>query len=204
MAACYKPDDIAKSCESADLSALSGAYAINIKAFVPTKSTTLKFTLEDIDVVDPDTGAYPLALSDYYPIKIEWDKNAVQPNYEVVSSETRRDRYTQILPNVIIQNSESDSGKETIAALTDEKFVIVYKASGVADANDSFQVLGAKNGMQFVVEPTTADVGNRVFGSFRSLTGGAEATPNGLNFLMVGGLAATEAKFNNRLETVVI
>src|SRR3990172_1850289 len=132
MALCYKPDDIAKSCDSSDLAALSGGLAINIKAFKPTKSVTLKFTLEDIDIVDPDTGVYPLITSDYYPVKVEWNKNAVQPNYEVVSSDVKRDTYTHIVPSVIINNSESDKGKETIVALTDEKYVFVYKASGTA------------------------------------------------------------------------
>ena len=204
MALCYKPDDIAKACDSSDLTALSGGLAINIKAFKPTKSATLKFTLEDIDIIDPDTGAYPLITSDYYPIKVEWNKNAVQPNYEVVSSDVKRDTYTHIVPSVIINNSESDKGKETIVALTDEKYVFVYKASGTADADDAYQVLGAKNGMQFVVEPTSAELGGRVTGSFRSLTGGAEGNPNGLNFSMVGGLATTDIKFNNRFSTVVI
>ena len=204
MALCYKPDDIAKSCDSSDLTALSGGLAINIKAFKPTKSATLKFTLEDIDIIDPDTGAYPLSTSDYYPIKVEWNKNAVQPNYEVVSSDVKRDTYTHIVPSVIINNSESDKGKETIVALTDEKYVFVYKASGTADADDAYQVLGAKNGMQFVVEPTSAELGGRVTGSFRSLTGGAEGNPNGLNFLMAAGIEATDTKFNNRFSTVVI
>ena len=204
MALCYKPDDIAKSCDSSDLAALSGGLAINIKAFKPKKSATKKFTLEDIDIVDPDTGAYPLITSDYYPIKVEWNKNAVQPNYEVVSSDVKRDAYIHIVPSVIITNSESDKGKETIVALTDEKYVFVYKASGTADADDAYQVLGAKNGMQFVVEPTSAELGGRVTGSFRSLPGGAEGNPNGLNFLMAGGLAATDTKFNNRFSTVVI
>ena len=204
MALCYKPDDIAKSCDSSDLTALSGGLAINIKAFKPTKSATLKFTLADIDIIDPDTGAYPLITSDYYPIRVEWNKNAVQPNYEVVSSDVKRDTYTHIVPSVIINNSESDKGKETIVALTDEKYVFVYKASGTADADDAYQVLGAKNGMQFVVEPTSAELGGRVTGSFRSLTGGAEGNPNGLNFLMVAGIEATDTKFNNRFSTVVI
>ena len=199
MALCYKPDDIAKSCDSSDLTALSGGLAINIKAFKPTK--WLKFTLKDIDIIDPDTGAYPLITSDYYPIKVEWSKNAVQPNYEVVSSDVKRDTYTHIVPSIIINNSESDKGKETIVALTDEKYVFVYKASGTADA---YQVLGAKNGMQFVVEPTSAELGGRVTGSFRSLTGGAEGNPNGLNFLMPAGIEATDTKFNNRFATVVI
>lgn len=302
MALCYKPDDIAKSCDSSDLAALSGGLAINIKAFKPTKSVTLKFTLEDIDIVDPDTGLYPSAsgvkevasldisaaasatgnvivtldgtptnvavltadsaivvagkiratpftgfvasgtganvvftatavgekadavysegttgavgvvvtttqgysASAYYPIKVEWNKNAVQPNYEVVSSDVKRDTYTHIVPSVIINNSESAKGKETIVALTDEKYVFVYKASGTADADDAYQVLGAKNGMQFVVEPTSAELGGRVTGSFRSLTGGAEGNPNGLNFLMSTGIEATDTKFNNRFSTVVI
>ena len=204
MALCYKPDDIAKSCDSSDLTALSGGLAINVKAFKPTKSAALNFTLADIDIIDPDTGAYPLITSDYYPIRVEWNKNAVQPNYEVVSSDVKRDTYTHIVPSVIINNSESDKGKETIVALTDEKYVFVYKASGTADADDAYQVLGAKNGMQFVVEPTSAELGGRVTGSFRSLTGGAEGNPNGLNFLMVGGIEATDTKFNNRFSTVVI
>ena len=204
MALCYKPDDIAKSCDSSDLAALSGGLAINIKAFKPTKSTTLKFTLEDIDIIDPDTGAYPLITSDYYPIKVEWEKNAVKANYEVVSSEVKKDGYTHTVSGVIINNSESDKGKETTMALATEKYVFVYKASGVADADDAYQVLGAKNGMQFVVEPTSDELGGRVSGSFRSLTGGTEGNPNGLNFLMPAGIEATDTKFNNRFAAVVI
>lgn len=204
MALCYKPADIAKNCEGSDLTALSGGLLINIKALKPTKSATLKFTVEDLDVVDPETGAYPVVGSDYYPVKVAWDKNAVQPNYEVVSSDLKRDRYTHIVPSVIIQDSESNAGKENILSLTDEKFAFVYKVAGVANGDDAYHVLGAKNGLQFVVEPTSADVGNRVFGSLRSLAGGAELTPNGLNFLLTTGIAATEAKFNNRLEVVVV
>ena len=204
MALCYKPADVAKSCDSSDLAALSGALAINIKAFKPTKSATDIFTLEDIDVVDPDTGAYPLADSDYYPIEVEWEKNAVKPNYEVVSSDVKKDAYTHIVTGIIISDSESNQGKETTMALATEKYVFVYAASGVSNVDDTYQVLGAKNGMQFVVEPTSDELGGRVSGSFRSLTGGAEGNPNGLNFLMATGIEATTAKFNNRLETVVI
>ncbi len=202
MALCYKPDDLAKVCDNADLTALSGGLAINIKAFQPTPNAAKKFTLDDIDVVDPDTGAYPLLTSKYYPIAIEWDKNAVQPNYEVVSSDFKRDRYTHIVPNIIVHNSESDAGKETVLALSDERYVFVYKAAGVGAAADAFHVLGAKNGLQYVAEPTSADVGGRVTGSLRSLAGGAENTPNGLN-LLITDLAGTETKFGNRFEVVV-
>lgn len=204
MALCYKPDDIAKSCDSSDLAALSGGLAINIKAFKPKKSATKKFTLEDIDIVDPDTGAYPLPASSYYPVQVEWEKNAVKANYEVVSSEVKKDGYTHIVSGVIINNSESDKGKETIMGLATEKYVFVYKASGVADADDAYQVMGVKNGMQFVVEPTSDELGGRVSGAFRSLTGGTEGNPNGFNLLLAGGIAATDTKFNNRFSTVVI
>lgn len=204
MALCYKPNDVAKSCDSSDLAALSGGLAINIKAFRPTKSPTLKFTLTDIDIVDPDTGLYPVAGSDYYPIKVEWEKNAVKPNYEVVSSDVKKDAYIHVVTGILINDSESDAGKETVMAMATEKFVFVYKASGVANAVDAYQVLGSKNGMQFVVEPTSDELGGRVTGSFRSLTGGAEGNPNGLNFLLSTGIEATAAKFNNRLDVVVI
>jgi len=204
MANCYKPADVSKGCDSADIQALSGGLLIDLAAFVPTKHVTKQFTLADIDVIDPDTGAYPLAGSDYYPVKVEWEKNAVKPNYEVNSSEVKKDTYTQIASGLIINNSESDEGKETTMALATRKWVFVYKASGVANADDAFHVLGAKNGLQFVVEPTSDDLGGRVSGSLRSLTGGGEPNPNGLNFILAGGLAATETLFNNRLATVVI
>jgi hypothetical protein len=204
MANCYKPADIAKSCDSADLQALSGGLLIDLAAFVPTKHATLKFTLADIDIVDPDTGVYPLAGSDYFPVKVEWEKNAVKPNYEVISSEVKKDTYAQIVSGVIINDSESNSGKENVMALSTRKWVFVYKASGVSDADDAFHVLGYKNGLQFVVEPTSDDLGGRVSGSLRSLTGGGEANPNGMNFILATGLAATETLFNNRFNTVLI
>jgi len=203
MANCYKPADVALGCDSADLQAASGALLIDLAAFKGTKSATLKFTLEDIEVIDPDTGIYPLETSDYYPVKIDWAKNAVKPNYEVVSSEVKADTYTQLASGLIINNSESNAGKETVMALATRKWVLVYKATGVADADDAYQVLGAKNGLQFVVEPTSDDVGGRVTGSIRSLTGGGEANPNGYNFLLAGGLAATETLFNNRFLVVI-
>ena len=204
MANCYKPADISKGCDTADLQALSGGLLVDLAAFLPTKHATKKFTLSNIGVIDPDTGAYPLVGSDYYPLKVEWEKNAVKPNYEVISSEVKRDTYAQIATGIIINDSESDAGKETAMALSTRKWVFIYKASGVADADDAYHVLGYKNGLQFVVEPTSDDLGGRVSGSLRSLTGGGEANPNGMNFLLDGGIAATDTLFNNRLNTVVI
>ena len=204
MANCYKPADISKGCDSADLQALSGGLLVDLAAFLPTKHATKKFTLSNIGVIDPDTGAYPLVGSSYYPLKVEWEKNAVKPNYEVISSEVKKDTYAQIATGIIINDSESDAGKETAMALSTRKWVFIYKASGVADADDAYHVLGYKNGLQFVVEPTSDDLGGRVSGSLRSLTGGGEANPNGMNFLLDGGIAATETLFNNRLNTVVI
>lgn len=204
MANCYKPADVAKSCDSADLQALSGGLLVDLAAFSPTKHATLKFTLSNIAVIDPDTGLYPIVGSDYYPVKVEWEKNAVKPNYEVISSEVKKDTYAQIATGIIINDSESNAGKETTMALATRKWVFIYKASGVADADDAFHVLGYKNGLQFVVEPTSDDLGGRVSGSLRSLTGGGESNPNGMNFLLAGGIAATETLFNNRLEVVVI
>lgn len=204
MANCYKPKDIAKSCDSADLNALSGGLLINIKAFKGVKSSTKKFTFEDIKVIDPDTGAYPLVGSDFYPIKVEWEKNAVKPNYEVVSSAVKKDTYTQIASGIIINDSESDAGKESIMALSTEKYVFVHALSGVANDDDKFQVLGAKNGLQYVVEPTSDEVGGRVTGSLRSLEGGGEGNPNGYNFLLGTGLAATEVLFRNRFNVALL
>jgi len=202
MALCYKPGDVLKACDSSDLQALSGGLLINLKAFRGTKSLTDKFTYTDIEVIDPDTGDYPLPASDYYPMLVEWEKNAVKPNYEVVSSDVKKDTYTQIASGLIIANSETNDGKETIMALATEKYVFVYALSGVnADVN-KFHVLGSKNGMQFVAEATSDDVGGRVTGSLRSLTGGGELNPNGYNFLLATGIADTEALFNNRFEVV--
>jgi hypothetical protein len=204
MALCYKPADVLKSCDSADLNALSGALLVNLRAFKPTKSATLKFTFEEIKVVDPDTGVYPIEGSAYLPIKIEWEKNAVKPNYEVISSTVKKDTYTQLASGLIINNSESDAGKESIMSLATEKYVLIHAASGVSNVDDTYQVLGSKNGLQFVVEATSDEVGGRVTGSLRSLEGGAESNPNGYNFLLSTGIEATEANFNNRLDTVVI
>lgn len=204
MANCYKPADVAIGCDSADLQALSGALLIDLYAFKGTKHSTKKFTFIDIDVIDPVTGIYPISSSDYLPLKIEWAKNAVKPNYEVISSEVKSDTYAQIATGLIISNSESDEGKETAMALSTRKWVLVYKATGTASVNDSYQVLGSKNGLQFVVEPTSDDLGGRVSGSLRSLTGGGEANPNGMNFLLTTGIVATDALFNNRFNVVVI
>lgn len=204
MALCYKPNDVDKACDSADLNALSGGLLINLKAFKGTKSVTKKFTLEDITVIDPDTGLYPVVGSDYYPIKVEWEKNAVKANYEVVSSTVKKDTYVQVASGIIINDSESDNGKETTMALATEKYVFVHAISGAANDDDKFQVLGSKNGLQFVVEPTSDEVGGRVTGSLRSLEGGAEGNPNGYNFLLAGGIAASETLFNNRFNTVII
>lgn len=204
MANCYKPADIAKGCDAADLQALSGGLLIDLAAFKPTKSPTLKFTLTDIDVIDPNTGIYPVVGSDFYPVKVEWEKNAVKPNYEVISSEVKKDTYAQMASGIIINDSESNAGKETTMALATRKWVFVYRASGVANEADAYHVLGYKNGLQFVVEPTSDDLGGRVSGSLRSLTGGGEANPNGMNLLLTTGIAATETLFNNRFGTVVI
>jgi hypothetical protein len=201
---CYKPKDVDTSCDSADLQALSGGLLVLIEAFKPTKSATKKFTIEEIEIIDPDTGAYPLPTSAYYPVKVSWEKNAGKPNYEVVSSEVKKDSYTQIFAGIIINDSESDEGKENTMALATNKWVYVYKLSGVANAADAYQILGLKNGLQYVIEPTSDDVGGRVTGSLRSLAGGAEGNPNGYNFLLAGGITATDTFFNNRLKTVVI
>lgn len=202
MANCYKPADNDTACDSADLQALSGALLIDLAAFKGTKHVSKKFTLANIEVIDPDTGEYPEPTSDYYPVKMSWAKNAVKPNYEVNSSEVKNDTYTQLASGLIINNSESDEGKESTMALATRKWVLVYKATGVADLNDGYHVLGSKNGLQYVVEPTSDDVGGRVTGSLRSLTGGGEPNPNGLNFILSGGLAATDVLFNNRFLVV--
>jgi hypothetical protein len=204
MALCYKPADVLKACDSADLNALSGGLLINFKAFKAVKATGKKFTYDDITVIDPETGVYPVVGSDYYPILIEWEKNAVKPNYEVISSDVKKDTYVQLASGVIIANSESDAGKEAIMALATEKYVFVYANSGVADPLDTYHVLGSRSGLQFVAEPTSEEVGGRVTGSLRSLTGGAEGNPNGYNFLLETGLPATYTLFNNRFSTVAI
>lgn len=204
MALCYKPKDVEKACDSADINALSGGLLVNLKAYKSIKSATKKFTIETITVVDPETGAYPVAGSDYYPMRVEWEKNAVKPNYEVISSTVKKDTYTQIASGIIINDSESDAGKETVMALATEKYVLIYAASGTANKDDKFHVLGSRNGLQFVVEPTSDEVGGRVTGSLRSLEGGAESNPNGYNFLLSTGIEATETLFGNRFNTVAI
>jgi hypothetical protein len=201
---CFKPADIVIICESSDLQALSGGLLVDFEALTVTKATLTKFTLADMIVSDPATGVYPLAASNFFPRRLEFEKNAVNPNYEVLSSELKRDSYIHVVPGVIIPNSESDAGKEAIQAFSTRKWVYIYKVAGTNSADDAFHVLGLKKGLQFVVEPTSADLGNRVSGSFRSLAGSGEPNPNGFNFLMTTGIAATQVKFNNRLSVVPI
>lgn len=203
MSNCYKPADVVLGCESSDLQLQSGVLLIDIRAFKPEKATpSAKFTLSSVKVVDPDTGAYPLPASDYYPIKMEWAKNAVKANYEVNSSEFKNDTYTQTLGQLVIANSETATGKENILALSTRKYVAVASLGTSVSEDSKYQVYGSKNGLQFLVEPTSDDYGGRVLGTLRSLTGGGEPTPNGLNLYRSGDMDALDIDFNNRFEGI--
>lgn len=203
MAYCGKVKDVEKACDAIPLNLKASMYAVRLEALSVTKSPTNPFLLTKIEVIDPATGAYPLAASEFYPVKIEWLYNSVLQNTEPLEGTSLADSFVQTIGPVIITDSESAEGKANAKALNTNMYAIVAPVKGVADADDTFHVYGVQNGLKFTIQASAVEFGNRTVGNFRSIAGGEEATPNGVNWLDTT-YAKTLAQFNNRLEEVVI
>lgn len=203
MAYCGKVKDVEKACDAIPLNLKASMYAVRLEALSVTKSPTNPFLLTKIEVIDPATGAYPLAASEFYPVKIEWLYNSVLQNTEPLEGTSLADSFVQTIGPVIITDSESAEGKANAKALNTNMYAIVAPVKGVADADDTFHVYGVQNGLKFTIQASAVEFGNRTVGNFRSIAGGEEATPNGVNWLDTN-YDKTLAQFNNRLEEVVI
>jgi hypothetical protein len=203
MGLCDKVKDIENNCDSASLNLASGVLAVRLEALSFTQNAVNGFLLDTVTVIDPDTGAYPLPASAYYPVKAEWYLNTVKANYEVVEGTATADKYAQTIGNVVITDSESAEGKLNIKGLNSNLWAIVAKLKGVNNQEDTFHVYGVKNGLKFLVAPTADEFGGRVVGMFRSVAGAEESTPNGVNWLDTD-FANTNALYNQRLDPVII
>lgn len=203
MAFCGKQKDIDKACDSTPLNLKASLVAVRLEALSVTRDVTNPYLITAISVVDPDTGVYPLLASAYYPVNMEWLYNSVLQNYEVTEGTSVSDSYIQTVGPVVISDSETAVGKANVKALNSNLWALVGPVKGaVADAS-AFHIYGVTNGLKFLPIPTAVEFGNRVAGNFRSIAGGEEATPNGVNWLTTD-YATTLAQFNNRLEVVVI
>lgn len=202
MAYCGEAKDIEKLCDLTALNLDTDMLAVRAEALAVVTDPTNPFLVTSATVVDPDTGAYPLETSAYYPIKFSWLYNSVLPNYEVVEGTSLPDTYVQTLGPLVVTDSESAAGKANVKALNGIMWKLIGPLKGVADAN-KFHIYGVLNGLKFLPQATAPEFGNRVVGNFRSITGGEEATPNGVNW-MDGTYAETKALYLNRLNVVVI
>jgi hypothetical protein len=203
MSNCDKVADILKSCDSAILNLASGILLVRIEALNTTFNSTNQFLLDGLTVVDPNTGLYPAADSVYKPIKAEWLLNSVTTNYEVVEGTSRNDSFAQTIGPVVISNSETALGKQTIKGLNANLWVAIAKIKGAAANTDSFHVYGVINGLKFLPQATSPEFGNRVVGTFKSVAGAEESTPNGVNLLMTS-FANTNTLFNQRFNPVIV
>jgi hypothetical protein len=199
MAFCGKVKDVEKACDSVALNLKAEMYAIRLEALSATKDGANPYLITAVEVIDPATGVYPLAASAYYPVKIEWLYNSVLPNYEVVEGTSVSDSYTQTLGPVVISDSETAVGKANVKALNSNLWAIIAPMKGVVNDAATFHIFGITNGLKFLPAATAVEFGNRVTGTFTSIAGGEEATPNGVNWLDTD-YATTLAQFNNRLE----
>lgn len=199
MAFCGKVKDVEKACDSVALNLKAEMYAVRLEALSATKDVANPYLITAVEVIDPATGVYPLAASAYYPVKIEWLYNSVLPNYEVVEGTSVSDSYTQTLGPVVISDSETAVGKANVKALNSNLWAIVAPMKGVVNDAATFHIFGITNGLKFLPAATAVEFGNRVTGTFTSIAGGEEATPNGVNWLDTD-YATTLAQFNNRLE----
>jgi hypothetical protein len=202
MAFCGTVKDIEKACDSVALNLSAQMYAVRLEALSATKDVANPYLITAVSVIDPVTGVYPVEASAYYPVKLEWLYNSVLPNYEVVEGTSVSDSYTQTLGPIVVSDSETAAGKANVKALNSNLWAIVAPMKGVVNNEATFHIFGITNGLKFLPAATAVEFGNRVTGSFTSIAGGEEATPNGVNWLE-GTYAATLAKFNNRLEVVV-
>lgn len=202
FAFCGKPEDVAPGCDTTPINLSAQMYAVRIEALSITKDPTNPFLVTELLVKDPATGVYPLAASLYYPVKLEWMYNSLQPNYEVIEGVNIADSYKQTVGPLVIANSETATGKLNVKALNSGMWALVGPLKGAVNPEASLHIYGVSNGLKFLPIPTTPEFGNRVAGNFASITGGEESTPNGVNWLD-GTYAATIAQFNDRLEIVV-
>lgn len=203
MAFCEKVKDILNNCDSANLNLISGVLIVRAEALGFTKNATNPFLLTQVVIKDPTTGAYPLALSPYLPIKAEWYLNSAKVNYEVVEGTSTADKYAQTIGNIVIQDSETAEGKLNLKGLNSNLWVIIAKLKGVKSQEDTFHVYGVQNGLKFLPAPTADEFGGRVVGMFKSIAGAEENTPNGVNLLDTS-FANTNTLFNQRFNPVII
>jgi hypothetical protein len=201
MAFCGIKKDVEKACDSVTINLASTMFAVRLEALAVTPDAVNPYLIDALSVIDPNTAAYPLEASAYYPIKIDWLYNSVLQNYEVVEGTSTSDAYKQTIGPVVISDSETAEGKANVKALNSNLYAIVAPVKGAADKDATFHIYGVTNGLKFLPQATAPEFGNRVVGNFASITGGEEATPNGVNWLETN-YAATLAKFINRLETV--
>lgn len=202
MAYCGKVKDVLKACDAIPLNLKASMYAVRLEALAVTKNVLNPFLLDGLEVIDPDTGVFPLAASAYYPVKIEWLYNSVLQNSEPLEGTSLADSFVQTVGPVIITDSETAAGKANVKALNTNMYAIVAPLKGVVDDASTFHVFGVQNGLKFTIQASAVEFGNRAVGTFRSISGGEEATPNGVNWLDTD-YATTLAQFNNRLEVVV-
>ena len=203
MSNCSKVADILNNCNSANLNLISGVVVARKEAVNVTPNATNAFLMDEVLIIDPDTGAYPVTGSAYMPIKMEWVYNSVKQNYEVVEGVSTFDRFKHTIGKVVISNSEKAVAKQSIKALNTQMWVVIAKSKGVDAPEDSFSIFGLQNGMKFVPEATSDEVGGRVQGSFMSIAGGEESTPNGVNWLKTD-YDTTNTLYNQRLNPVIV
>jgi len=203
MGYCDKVADILSTCDSTNLNLVSGVLLVRAEALQTVKDTSNPFLITAATVVDPTTGVYPIVGSPYRPIKAEWLLNSVVANYEVVEGAAVPDSYSQNIGKIILTDSETAVGKQTMKGLNSNLWKVVAKLKGVGNQNDTFHIYGVVNGLKFLPEATAPEFGNRVVGMFKSVAGAEEATPNGVN-LLVNTFANTNTLFNQRLNPVVI
>ena len=203
MAFCGEQKDIKKACDSVALNLKASLIAVRLEALAVTPDVANPYLITAVEVIDPDTGVYPLAASAYYPVNMEWLYNSVLQNYEVVEGTSVSDSYKQTVGPVVISDSETALGKANVKALNSGLWALVGPIKGAVANASAFHIYGVTNGLKFLPIPTAIEFGNRGAGNFTSIAGGEEATPNGVNWLDTD-YATTLARFNNRLEVVVI
>lgn len=201
MAFCGIKKDVEKACDSVTINLASTMFAVRLEALAATPNATNPYLIDGLLVVDPNTAAYPLEASAYYPIKIDWLYNSVLQNYEVVEGTSVSDAYKQTIGPVVISDSETAAGKANVKALNSNLYAIVAPVKGVEDKLSTFHIYGITNGLKFLPQATAPEFGNRVVGNFASITGGEEATPNGVNWVE-GTYAEMLSRFQDRLDTV--
>jgi hypothetical protein len=202
MAFCGTSKDVDKACDSVPLNLNASLLGVRLEALSVTRDIANPYLITAVEVIDPATGLYPLPASAYYPVKLEWLYNSVNPNYEVTEGTSVADSYIQTVGPLVISDSETAVGKANVKALNSNLWALVGPVKGAVANNSAFHIYGVTNGLKFLPVPTAVEFGNRVAGNFTSIAGGEEATPNGVNWLATAGYAATLAQFNDRLDIV--